>query len=152
MPRLEQALDERRGRPRFPGPRCHLHEQPAPAVRDLDGQGLDARDLVLAIDDPPVDLDAGQFQPVPAGRDPPLQVVRGVEGGDLPRVGVRLTVEEPSLLAVRQEHERHAELLGVVAALILRLDRVDAGALGFERCQGSSRSVAERVIGPRAVW
>jgi hypothetical protein len=35
----------------------------------------DAADPVLAIDDPPVDLDAGQFQPTPAGGDPALLIV-----------------------------------------------------------------------------
>ena len=64
---------------------------------------------------------------------------------------VRLAVEEPDLFPVRQERERDAELLGVVASLILRLKGVDAGALGLDRRHGPPRAVAERVVGPRAV-
>ena len=120
-------------------------------MRHLGGQGLDARDLVVAIDDPPVDLDVGQFQPIPAGGNPPLQVVLGVEGGNLPRVGVRLAIQEPDFFPVRQEHERYAELLGVVTSLILRRNGVDAGALGLDSRHGSPRPVAQRVVGPRAV-
>ena len=149
--RVEQPFDEGRRRAGLAGSRRHLHEQLAPAVRHFGGQSLDARDLVVAIDDPPVDLDAGQFQPIPAGGDPPLQVVGGIDSGDLPRVPVRLAVEEPDLFPVRQERERDAELLGVVASLILRLKGVDAGALGLDRRHGPPRAVTERVVGPRAV-
>ena len=145
--RLEQALDECRRRAGLAGPRRHLDKQLAPAVRHLGRQRLDARDLVVAIDDPSVDLDTAQFQPVPAGGDTPLQVVWGIEGREPPCVGVRLAVEEPDLLAVRQEDERRAELLGVVAALILRRDGVDAGALGLDRRKRPSGPVAERIVG-----
>ena len=69
---LEQPVDERRRRARLAGPGGHLHQQLTAPVRNLGGQGLDAGDLVPAIHDPPVDLDAGQIQPIPAGSDPPL--------------------------------------------------------------------------------
>jgi len=60
------------------------------------GQRLDARDLIVAVGDLPVDGDRRQVTPDPARGDPPLQVVLGVETRDLARVGVCLPIQDLS--------------------------------------------------------
>ncbi len=148
---LEQPLDEGRRRARLAGSGCHLDQHLVAAARDFGGQGLDARDLVVAVDDCAVDFDGGEVAAKRARGDPPFEVVLREEADDPARVRVRFSVEEPDLLAVRQEDERHAQLEGIVAPLVLRQDRVDACALGFERRQRPALTVAQHVVGQRAV-
>ena len=149
--RLEQPLDEGRRRAGLAGPRRHLDQQLASPPRDLGGQRLDAGDLVVAVDDPPVDGDRRQVATDPARGAPPFEVVLLVEARDLSGVGIRLPIQEPHFLAVREEDERHAELFGVVPTLILRRNGIDARALGLQRRHRSALPVAEHVVGLRAV-
>ena len=150
--RLEQPLDESRRGTGLAGSRRHLHQQAAPPVRDFGGQGFDAFDLVVAVDDLPVDGHRGQIAAHPACGDPPLQVVLGIETRNFSGVGIRFPVQEPHFVAVRQENERDVELFGIVPSLVLRGDRIDAGPLGLQYRHRPSLPVAEHVIGLRAVW
>ena len=59
-PRLEEALDERGRGAGLAGPRRHLDEELPASVRHLVREGLDAIDLVAAVDDPPVNRDIGE--------------------------------------------------------------------------------------------
>ena len=99
----------------------------------------------------PLDLGGRQVAAVLARRDPPLEVVLRMEARNLAGVAVGFPVEEPHFLAVRQEYERHAELFGVVPALVLRRDRIGARPLGLQRRHGAALTVAEHIVGLRAV-
>ena len=66
-------------------------------------------------------------------------------------MGVGFAVEEPDLLAVRQKRERDTQLLGVVAALVLRPDRLDPRVLRLQRRHRAARAVAEHVVRTRSV-
>ncbi len=112
---------------RLAAPASNSHLMKAAAVRDTGGESLDALDLIVAIDGPPIDRDAGQ---IAARGNPLFQVVLRTEARDLPGMRIDLVGEEPRFLAIRQEDERYAELLGVVVALVLCFNRVDAGADG----------------------
>ena len=149
--RLEQPLDEGCRRAGLAGPRRHLDQQLPPAARDFGGQRLDAFDLVVAVDDLPVDGDRRRVAAHPARGDPSFEVVLRVEACDRACVGVRLPIQEPHFLAVRKEDERDAELLGVMSSLVLRRDRIDARPLGLQHRHGPALPVAEHVVGQRAV-
>ncbi len=150
-PGLEEALDEGGGGVGLAGSGRHFDEElPAPAC-DLVREGLDAIDLVAAINDPPVDGDIGERAADRPGRDPAFEVFLRVEGRDRARVGVRVPVEEPHLVAVREEDERDLELLRVVAPLVLGGERVDARTLRLDHRHRPPGTVAEHVIRPRAV-
>ena len=95
--------------------------------------------------------DGGKVSTDSASGNLAFEVVLGVEGGDLAGVGIGVAVEQPHFLAVGEEGERHVEFGGVVAALILRGDGIDAGVLRFERGHGAAGAVAEDVIGAGAV-
>ena len=79
------------------------------------------------------------------------EVVLGKEPRDFTSVGIFVPLEKPHFVAVRQEHERHAELCGVVPTLILRRNGIDARPLGFQHRHGPALPVAEHVVGLRAV-
>ena len=66
-------------------------------------------------------------------------------------MGGGLPIQKPYFLAVRQEDERYAELLGVVAALILCRNGIDARTLCLQHRHGPSLAVAEHIVGLRAV-
>ena len=140
--RIEQPLDESRRRARLAGAGSHLDQQLAPSAQDFGGQRLDAFDLVVAVDDLPVDGNRRQITPVPARGDPPFKVVLRKEARDLARVGVGFAIEKPHFLAVRQEDERHAELFGVVLPLVLGCDGMGARPLGFQRRHRPTLAVA----------
>ena len=135
----------------FPVPGGHLDQELAPAARDLVRQRLDAVDLVAAIHDLPVDRDVDQSAADRPGRDPALQVLLRIEGRDFARVGVRVTVQKPHLVAVRQEHEGNPEQLRVVPPLVLGGDRLDARPLGLDHRHRPPGAVAEHVVRARAV-
>ena len=130
-PGFEQALDEGSRGAGLAGPCRHLDEQLPASMRHLVREGVDAVELVAAVDDPPVDRDVGEGAADRARRDSAFQILLRVEGRDRSCVGVRVPVEEPHLVAVREEDERDLELLRVVAPLVLGGDRVDARALGL---------------------
>ena len=148
---LEQALDEGRGGARLAGPGRHLDQQLAPPARDFVAQRLDASGLMVPARDGPVDRDRRQVAPDRPDRDPALQVVLRIEAGDPPRMGVRVAVQEPYLLAVRQEDEGDGEPFRVVDALVARRGQVGARALGLDDGHRAPGAVAERVIGARPV-
>ena len=133
------------------GPRRHLDEELAPSARHLVREGLEAIDLVAAVDDSLVDWHVGEGAAYCAGRDPALEILLRVEGRDWARVSVRIAVEEPHLVAVREEDERNHELFRVVAPLVLGGDRVDARALRLHHRHRSTGAVAEHIVRPRAV-
>ena len=148
---LEEALDERGRGAGLAGPRRHFDEElPAPACH-LARESIDAIDLVAAVDDPPVDRDIGEGAADGAGRNPAFEVFLRVEGRDRAGVGVRVPVEEPHLVAVREEDERDVELLRVVAPLVLGGDRIDARALCLDHRHRPPGAVAEHVVRPRTV-
>ena len=108
-------------------------------------------DLVVAVDDLPLDGDGRQVAAVLARGDPPLEVVLCIEARDLARVGVGLPIQKPHFLSVRQEDERYAELFGVVPALVLRRNGIGARPLRLQRRHRPPLPVAEHVVGLRAV-
>ena len=148
---LEEALDEGGRSARLAGPRRHLDEELAPSTCHLARESIDAIDLVAAIDDPPVNRDIGEGAADGTGRNPTFGVLPRVEGRDRPGMGVQVPVEEPYLVAVREEDERNFELFRVVAPLVLGGDRVDARALRLHHRHRSPGAVAEHVVRPRAV-
>ena len=139
-------------------PRCgsagsgrHLDQQLAAAEQHFAGQRHDAFDLVVAVDDLPVDCDPRQVAANPARGDPTFEIVLCIEARDLARVGIRLSVQKPHFLAARQEAERHADLPRVVPCLVLRRDGIDARALGLDHRHGPALPVAKDVVGLRGV-
>ena len=148
---LEEPLDERGGGSRLAGAGRHLHQQVAPSAGDFRAQLVDAIYLVVAVHDAPVGFDAGKVATNTPGGDLSLQIVLRIEARDLPRMRVGLAVEKQHVLAVREEDERHFELLGVVAPLILRGYRIGARPLGFQRRHGTPLAVAEGVVRLRTV-
>jgi len=150
-PAFEEALDERGRGTGVAGPRRHLDEELVPSTRHLARESIDAIDLVAAIDDPPVNRDIGEGAADGTGGNPAFEVLLRVEGCNRPRVSVRVAVEEPALVAVREEDERDLELLRVVAPLVLSGDRANARALRLDHRHWSSGAVAEHVVRPRAV-
>ena len=111
-------------------------------LRDLVRQRLDAVDLVAAVNDLPVDRDVDQRAANRLGCDPALKVLLRIEGRDFACVGVRVSVQKPHLVAVRQEHEGNSEQLRVVPTLVLGGDRLDARALGLDHRHRSPGAVA----------
>ena len=61
-------------------------------------------------------------------------------------MGVVVPVEEPHLVAIREEDERNLELLRVVALLVLLGDWVDARPLRFGHRHWPLGAVAEPVV------
>ena len=144
---VEQPLDQGGRHPRLAGPGRHLDQQLAPAQLHLLAQHLDAGALVVAARDPPVHGDAGRRHPQRPGRDPPLQVLLAEHGGHRAEVRVAVQIAEPHLLAVGQEHERHAEPSGVGQRLRLRRAQAHARLLGFQHRQRLPAPVAQDVVG-----
>ena len=72
---LEQAFDECGRGSGLAGSRRRFDQQRALSMRDLGGQRLSAFDPIVAIDNPPVDVDDRQAAAVPARHDLPLEVV-----------------------------------------------------------------------------
>ena len=148
---LEQPLDERHRGAGLSGPRGHLHQELAPAARDLVGQRLDAVDLVAAVHDLPVDRDVDQRTANHPRRDSTFQVFLRIEGGDSTCVSVHVAVHELHLVAVREKHEGDFEECRIVTALVLGGDGLDARALGLDYGHRSPGAVTQHVVRTRAV-
>ena len=96
--------------------------------------------------DPRVDRDVERIAANAASGLAPDQVVLAEYRLDLTKMGVLLLVAEPDFLAIRQEYERHIELIRVAAALGLAGAQIDAGALGFEDRKRAPLTIEQGVI------
>jgi hypothetical protein len=81
----------------------------------------------------------------------PHEVVLAEHRFDLAEMGVLVLVAELDLLAIRQEDDRNAELIGIAPALRLAAAQGDAGAFCFENSDRAALPVEQRIIGLAAV-
>src|SRR5579885_3104315 len=104
-----------------------------------------------AAGDPGVDGDAERVAANLARRLPAREVVLTEHRLDAAEMGVLGLVAEPHVLAVREEDERHVELIGIAPSLRFARAQIDACALGFQHGERTALAVEQRVVRPAAV-
>jgi hypothetical protein len=149
--RFKEPLDERRGGAGLACARGHLDEKLPPAGGKLAAKRIEAIDLIVALDDAPVDGNGERIASHDRGRDPALEIRLREERLDPPRVGLVLPVPETDLLAIREKHVRDAEVRRVGLGLRFGDAEDRLCALGFNDCERPAVSVAEHVIRASAV-
>lgn len=113
-----------------------------PAGGRLAAERIGAIDLVVALEDVPVDGNGERIASHDRGRDPPLEIRLREEGLDPPRVRLVLPAPETDFPAVREKHVRNTKMRRVGLCLGFGDTEDRLRALGFDDCKRPAVAVS----------